>query len=128
MESPLEEKRLKENNFRGFINLIIIALILSHVRLMWENYVKYGLLLTPQNLIKFVSQNDNLIFLPSSIFIMTNAIVLTFLFEKMASKYKTTSGLIVVLHTLNLTFLLGAPLLFHKRNLINPSKLFFRIF
>ena len=119
IESRLEEKRQHQNNYRGFINLIVIALILSHLRLMWENYVKYGLLLTPTNMVKFALQNDNLLFVSSSTLIISFSIVVTYLLEKVQKK---SSDVFIMLHLLNLGFLLSSPLLFHKYNLINPSK------
>jgi len=121
VESPLEEKRLDENNYRGFINLIIIALILSHLRLMWENYVKYGILLTPRNIVKFLLENDNLIFVSACILIGVFSIITSFILVKASSKSKY-DFIFNTLHTLNLTFLLCAPLGFHRYNIINPRK------
>lgn len=121
IDSPLEEKRLKENNYRGFINLLIIALVLSHVRLMYENYIKYGILITPQNIFKFVTEHDNFIFLSATILLLSFAVIFTFILEKAASKSKANTP-ILILHGLNLITLLTVPLLFHKFNLINPCK------
>lgn len=35
-----------EQNFRGFINLAFLILIANHIRLILENFRKYGLLMT----------------------------------------------------------------------------------
>jgi len=121
IESPLEEKRLKENNYRGFINLLVIALILSHLRLMWENYVKYGLLLTPSNFFKIVMEHDNFIFLSACFCIISFSVCVTFLLEKASTRFKSNSFFLFV-HFINFCFLLSAPLYFHKWNIINPSK------
>jgi hypothetical protein len=121
IESPLEEKRLNENNYRGFINLIIIALVLSHFRLMWENYVKYGLLLTPANIIEFATQHENILFVSASIFIMFTSIIITY-FLQLAQK--KLSPVFILLHILNLSFLLSAPIYLHKYNLIHPCKIY----
>ena len=121
IESPLEEKRINENNYRGFINLLVIALVLSHLRLMYENYIKYGLLLTPGNAFKFVLQSNNLIFVSVSMSIIAFSVVLTFFIEKASSK--SHSHIIYWgLHTLNMAFLLVAPVYLHKYDIINPSK------
>jgi hypothetical protein len=121
IESPLEEKRINENNYRGFINLIIIALVLSHLRLMYENYIKYGLLLTSKNIFNFFGEQNNLVFFSVTFGLISNSVILTFLFEKLSSK--AHSHLIYwVLHTLNLTVLLVGPIYMHKYNLINPCK------
>ncbi len=123
IESPLEQKRINENNYRGFINLLIIALILSHLRLMWENYVKYGILLAPMNIIRFMLEYDNFIFLSVSFLIVSFSVITTYLLELATSKSEYKSQFIfTTLHTLNLTFLLLAPLSLHRYNLINPSK------
>jgi len=126
IESPLEEKRINENNYRGFINLIIIALILSHLRLMWENYNKYGILLTPKNLLHFVLRNDNLQFISASLLIMLTSIILAFLIVKVSTGSKN-QAFFLFLQLLNLIFLLSAPLAFHKYDLINPCKLIYFI-
>ena len=124
IESPLEQKRLNENNYRGFINLIIIALVLSHLRLMWENYVKYGLLFTPRNMVEFFLRNENFIFVSGSFAIMSFSVIFTYFLEIMQKK---SNPFFLLIHFINLIFLLLAPLYFHKYSLIHPCKKYFNI-
>lgn len=121
IESPLEEKRLNENNYKGFINLIILALVLSHLRLMWENYIKYGLILTPKNVFNFLFTDNNFIFPAYSLAHMLFAILFTFGVEKIRSK-SAYNPLHLIFHIINLGALLIVPLLFHKLRLINACK------
>jgi len=130
VESPLEHIRLKRNNYRGFINLIGLVLALTHLRLILDNYTIYGIIKTPKYFFKFICEEENLIFLCGSFIIGFTAVVLTFLFEIIASKSKYVSIYpysINIFHGLNLCGLLLLPLQFHKYKLINPSKNIFLI-
>jgi len=122
IESPLEEKRLGENDYRGFVNLIVTVLILSHFRLMWENYVKYGIMITPLKIFSFLSEYENLMFIMAIFLLSCIVIIITFRVEVMASrsKFKVPFDL---LHTLNLGSLLIIPIYLHKYKIVNASKI-----
>jgi hypothetical protein len=122
-ESPLEKSRIQQYNYQGFINLIGLALVLSHVRLMYENYLKYGILLSPSNLLKFGIEKGNSIFLTGTLMQMGSAIYLTYLIELFASRSKSTSKLSIILHLTNLLALLIVPLFYHRYVSISPSNI-----
>lgn len=124
IESPLEEKRLNGNNYRGFVNLIVTALILSHFRLMWENYVKYGIMITPIKIWSFITDLENFLFFMVVLILSCFAIMFTFYIEKFASRSKIKAPF-MLLHTFNLVSLLIIPIYMHKYNIVNPSKKIF---
>jgi hypothetical protein len=109
IESPLEEKRLSDQSYRGFINLIVLALVLSHVRLMYENWVKYGLIVSPGNIFSYITEYENVHYFLSIGIIILNVILITFFLELFASRRKTQI-LTYSLHSVNLSALLLIPL------------------
>jgi diacylglycerol O-acyltransferase-1 len=121
IESPLEEARLKQGNFRGFMNLIALALVISHVRLMWENYIKYGFMISPVGLVSNLIERNNVIYLSCVGVLCLNVIMLTFFLEVYASKNKK-NGIVYIIHFFNLTCLLVFPIYFQRINQVNPSK------
>ncbi len=126
IESPLEQKRINENNYRGFFNLIVIALVLSHLRLMYENYTKYGILIIPRKVFDFLIQDDNFVYLLTCIGITSTSIIVAFMLEKLASSFQSrnrTSLVLQFLHGVNLIGLLLVPLKCHDYGLVNPCML-----
>ena len=119
IESPLEEKRINQNNYRGFVNLIVTALILSHFRLMWENYVKYGIIITPQMILSFISGSENLPFFLVTFGLSLFAVMVTFQLEKFSSRSKIPLD---IFHAINLSVLLILPISLHNLIIVNPSK------
>jgi len=119
--SPLEADNYMNQNYRGFLNLIILALVVSHLRLMYENYLKYGLLISPRYIYSFVSEPNNFVYLTASGLSIFSAIVLTFLIEKALGRHKN-NFLLKLIHAANLLFLLFFPVYMHKFKIVHPGK------
>eukprot|EP01127_Copromyxa_protea_P010395 TRINITY_DN2530_c0_g2_i2.p1 TRINITY_DN2530_c0_g2~~TRINITY_DN2530_c0_g2_i2.p1 ORF type:complete len:310 (+),score=19.80 TRINITY_DN2530_c0_g2_i2:70-999(+) len=51
----------EEQNFRGFFNLAAIILVVSHARIVIENFMKYGILLNLSTLRTYVATDDLLV-------------------------------------------------------------------
>jgi len=124
IESPLEEKRLKDNDYRGFVNLILTALILSHFRLMWENYIKYGFMITPQIILSFFKDFGNLFYILLIFILSVFCVVVTYQIEKVSSRSNLRAPF-KFLHFINLTILLLFPIYLHKYGIVHPSKIYF---
>lgn len=123
VESPLEEKRIEQNNYRGFLNLAFLALFLSQIRLIYENYVKYGIIFNPQNFVYFLIENNNFLYLFCVGLLIVNVIIYTFIIEMMLSKSgKAKRTILYVAHVINLGALLSVPLYLHKYKIVTPSK------
>ena len=121
IESPLEEKRLNDNNYRGFVNLIVTALIISHLRLMWENYVKYGIMITPHKIISFISGSENLPYTLIIFGLSLFAVAATFQIEKISSSSKSKFPY-EIFHAINLATLLILPISLNRYVTVDPSK------
>lgn len=119
--SPLEGHNYMNQNYRGFLNLIILALVVSHVRLMYENYLKYGLLISPKNIYSIISESHNFVYLTASFALVFSAIFLAFLIEKALGRFKN-NVVLKLIHAVNLVFLLFFPVYMHKFKIVNPGK------
>ena len=119
--SPLESEIYHTQNYRGFLNLLILALVVSHLRLMYENYLKYGLLISPINIIGFLFSGSNFIYLTASMILILSSIIMVFLIEKAFGKYRN-SLILKILNLLTLLFLLVFPIYMHKFKIVNPGK------
>jgi len=124
IQSPLEAEIYMNQNYRGFLNLIILALVMSHLRLIYENYLKYGILISPENIFKFVSEAHNFVYLSASFVLIFSSILLTFLIEKALGIYRH-NYILKVLHFLNMSFLLVFPVYMHKFKIVNPGNYIF---
>lgn len=121
-ESPLVDKNLKQNNYQGFFNLIILALFLTHLRLIMDNFKKYGPILTPSYIFGIASNYKNYLFIILSALLVSIVTIFTYFIEKLASqspKLKRTD----ILRIINISSLVIIPLFFHKWNLITPSNI-----
>lgn len=119
--SPLESEIYHTQNYRGFLNLLILALVVSHLRLMYENYMKYGLLISPINIIGFLFSGSNFIYLTASMILVISSILIVFLTEKAFGKYRN-SLILKILNFMTLLFLLVFPLYMHRFKIVNPGK------
>lgn len=74
------------NNYRGLINLGILILLVSHLRLLLENYLKYGILVDTFSYVRsFIDERQNIFML--FLLISYNVwIVATYLAERMAGR------------------------------------------
>jgi diacylglycerol O-acyltransferase-1 len=122
INSPLEGENYMNQNYRGFLNLIILALVVSHLRLMYENYLKYGILISPKNIYSFISEPNNFVYLTASFALIFSSIFLTFLIEKALGRYKN-NVILKLMHFANLSFLLIFPVYMHKYKIVNPGKI-----
>lgn len=92
---------------------------------MYENYNKYGLMITPKLLYSFFATEKNSVIYTSSIFLLIcQAVLFTFIIEKEKSKSKTSDKKFNFFHGINLTCLLTLPLFFHKYELVNPCNIY----
>lgn len=71
------DTRISSHNYKGIINLIILMLIVSHTRLMLENIMKYGLLvsLKPMELLLNIKSSDCIPVLLLALLFLTHAFV-----------------------------------------------------
>jgi len=120
--SPLEAENYMKQNYKGFLNLIILALVVSHLRLMYENYMKYGWLISPKYIFSFLSESNNFIYLTASFTLIFCSIFLAFLTEKALGRYKNNI-ILKIIHLLNLSFLLIFPVYMHKFKIVNPGNI-----
>ena len=97
---------------------MIIILFFSQFRLMYENYLKYGMIISPKNILGYLSSRNNLIYLLCSGSIFLFCIISCFIIEKLLSRNNKKS--LYVLHALNLGILLTGPLIFHFWGIISP--------
>ncbi|GFY52820.1 diacylglycerol O-acyltransferase 1 [Trichonephila inaurata madagascariensis] len=80
-------------NYRGFLNLCIILLVLSNARLVLENIIKYGILIDPIQMFKVLflnpSQSPSILILIGLLFIPLVSLGI----EKLLSKGKMSENL-----------------------------------
>ena len=119
VESVLEKERVSNFKFQGLINLIVVALIFSHIRLMYDNFKKSGLLVKLHNLDE-IADRDSLLYMAIGGTMIVVSIVFCYIIEKLASviKAKTMIGL---LHTLNISVLLACPVILHYLKFYYPA-------
>ena len=124
VSSVLEKNRVGNFNFKGIINLVVVALIFSHIRLIYDSLKKYGFLL------KFeggISQKDLLIIFVSA-YMNIFSIIFCFLIERLAPILSSKNiYLINILHILNLGVLLSLPFVLHFLGLSNPAIIIFAL-
>lgn len=114
--SPLDVDNKTQLNYQGFINLMIITLIVSHLRLMYENYLKYGMMISSP--FKMAIEFKSVIFFGSTIALMIFSILACFILESLANKINY--WVFNFLHLVNFSALLVLPIFGHKWDLINP--------
>jgi hypothetical protein len=125
--SPLEMENYSKQNYRGFLNLLILVLIVANIRLIFENYMKYGLLIYPRDSIRYIFDSNNITYLIANTLLIYSSIFLCFLIEKAISK--TRNNLILnFIHAGNLLMLLIFPIYLHKFRIVNAGKFFFNFF
>jgi len=112
IDSPLYETRINNFHFKGIINLVVVALIVSHLRLMYDNFVKTGLMLNKETFFAMASSSSMNYFSFCSA-IMISSIFMCFSIEKLAVFIKNET-VIYLLNFTNFTYLLSTPwLLYH---------------
>ena len=97
---------------------MILILLFSQFRLIYENYLKYGLIISPSNVLLFFSRRNNLIYFTWSISIVVISVIFCFIIEKIMSRIN--SRFLYILHGINLLFLLIGPLIPHYYGIVNP--------
>jgi hypothetical protein len=127
--SPLEMENVSKQNYRGFLNLLILVLIVANIRLMFENYMKYGLLIYPLDIIRYILERNNLIYLIANTFLFSASIILCFLIEKALAKSRNNYDYFLrAMHVGNLFFMLYFPIYMHKFKIVNAGKFFYILF
>jgi diacylglycerol O-acyltransferase-1 len=109
--------REQEDKYRGFFNLAIMILAVSHLRLILENMYKYGLLLNVSGYLwEFIEHPYTIHFLllTASVYLW---VVFTYLIEKFATRgYKkghvspATEVTVAAMHVISLSSLLFIPM------------------
>lgn len=126
IESVLEKGRVDKFNFKGLINLVVIALVFSHIRLIFDSFKKYGFLVT---LNVFEYDHKDFLILAISAYMNIFSIVLCFLIERLAAQVGSKKeNLITICHTFNIIVLLSLPIFLHKFKLYNPALVVFCLF
>uniref|UniRef100_H2YCG6 O-acyltransferase n=1 Tax=Ciona savignyi TaxID=51511 RepID=H2YCG6_CIOSA len=90
------------DDYRGFLNLCVVLLVISNARVFLENILKYGILVDPLQWLSAVLYNpyqwpNLLLVLGSSVFIF-----IAFHIERFLARNYITANTGVTLHTLNL--------------------------
>lgn len=120
VESVLDKRRIDKFHFKGIINLVVVALIFSHIRLIYDSFMKTGLLLDPRSEVAAFLTADNLKYLGVSASVILSSIAVCFTVEKIAPILKN-ENLVLILHVINFTFLLFCPVILHWLGLYNPA-------
>jgi hypothetical protein len=100
------------------MNLMILILFFSQFRLMYENYLKYGMIISPKNILTYLSTRNNILYLSCCGSIFLFCIISCFIIEKILSR--NNKKYLNVLHALNLGILLAGPLVFHYWKIVSP--------
>lgn len=119
VESVLEEARVSSFKFQGLINLIVVALIFSHIRLMYDSFKKSGLLVKLNNMTEFFDKNNVMYLLIGGGMIILSIIV-CYIIEKIAAAIRKPL-IISILHSINLLVLLSCPVILHYYKFYNPA-------
>ncbi|KAJ3282674.1 hypothetical protein HK104_010780 [Borealophlyctis nickersoniae] len=111
--SPLS-KESPEQNYRGFFNLAMLLLAVSNLRLIIENYVKYGFLLSlPFSGVPTSELTWNISWAVVSFMFQGAAIYASYRIEKWATADplpdRPTRYRVKILHTVNITLLISIP-------------------
>ncbi len=97
---------------------MILILFFSQFRLMYENYLKYGMIISPKNILTYLSTRNNILYLSCCVSIFFFCIVSCFIIEKILSRNNKKS--LYALHAINLLILLFGPLVFHYWKIVSP--------
>uniref|UniRef100_H2YCG4 O-acyltransferase n=1 Tax=Ciona savignyi TaxID=51511 RepID=H2YCG4_CIOSA len=97
------------DDYRGFLNLCVVLLVISNARVFLENILKYGILVDPLQWLSAVLYNpyqwpNLLLVLGSSVFIF-----IAFHIERFLARNYITANTGVTLHTLNLLVVILLP-------------------
>jgi hypothetical protein len=119
VDSVLDANRVGDFKFNGIINLVVVALIFSHLRLMFDNFKKSGLLLSKEGF-ETIFSHDNVLYVLVSGGMTLSSIFICYTIEKLAPLIKVPA-IINLLHTANITYLLSCPFVISKLGLYNPA-------
>ncbi|KAM3132959.1 hypothetical protein pb186bvf_014955 [Paramecium bursaria] len=98
-------------NYRGFINLAFMILIANHIRLILENFIKYGVLFNNMFSIQLGPSNTGQTL--SAILYLAFSILIGYGLQILQFKLNINTGIIKLLNTINigLTFVIPAYLI-----------------
>ena len=100
------------------MNLMGLILFFSQFRLIWENYLKYGFIISAKNIMLYISAKNNIIYISCCFSIFLFCIITCFIIEKLLSRRDIR--ILYILHVINLGFLLTGPLIFHYWGIVSP--------
>jgi len=97
------------DDYRGFLNLSLILLVISNARTFLENLLNYGILVNPLQWIDAVLQNPHswpnlLLIIGSNVFTFTS-----FQIQRFVGKNKISADIGAILQTINLIILICVP-------------------
>lgn len=119
VDSVLDENRVSNFKFNGLINLVVVALIVSHIRLIYDSFKKTGLLLTTDLVIL---QSSSIPYVAITAYMNIFAIVFCYLIERLAPILGSKKIMLInSLHILNLALLLSLPFILHFYKFYNPA-------
>jgi hypothetical protein len=107
VDSVLYHTRIKNFQFQGLINLVVVALIFSHIRLMYDSFMKTGLMLSTQGFLSTFTRTSIEVTAMYAFFIIFG-IFNCFFIEKLASIIKNRK-ITYFLNFINFTILLSVP-------------------
>lgn len=118
VDSVLYHTRIRNFQFEGLINLVVIALIFSHLRLMYDNFMKTGLMLSKEGFLGIISHEGAIYGLIYLSFIVS-AIIIAYLIEKLAGVIRKEK-ITYLLNFLNFSMLLSPPFLLKHFGFYDP--------
>lgn len=118
IDSVLYETRINNFHFKGLINLVVVALIVSHIRLMYDNFVKTGLMISKDTVLGLLTSSSFYYFMFVNT-VLVISIITCFTIEKLASIIKN-ENIVSALNFLNFSFILSTPFLLKYYNFYDP--------
>lgn len=126
IDSPLYYTRRENLHFQGLINLIVVLLVVSHIRLMYDNIMKTGIIFTKERIAALMTSSGFTYIMYIMGFIVFS-ILNTFFIEKIA--YKIQNEFIVgSLNFVNFCIILSAPFVLNNMGFYEPITAMFGLF
>ena len=97
-------------SYTGFVNLVVLLLVLTNIRLIFENALKYGILINPQKLHRLFIHGDFTSWPALTCVMSLNIFVLVCYFcEILHSRKRFASSLILKIQFINLVLMIAFP-------------------
>lgn len=118
VDSVLYHTRINQFQFQGIINLVVTALIVSHLRLMYDNFKEAGIILFKKSVFDLLGKDSGEFIFLYGVFIIF-AIFTCFMIERLAARIKN-EAITNLLNFGNFSILLSSPFILHYFGYYNP--------